>query len=132
MQLNPTTIARFWAKVAKSEECWLWQGANTGGTDPHGSFNTGIENLAHRFSWLLHFGPIPKGLKVLHTCDRPLCVRPDHLFLGTQRDNMQDCAKKGRIYSASTRKNKLSDDDVREIRRRWDNGDHWLVIASDF
>lgn len=93
-----TLADRFWSKVRKSDGCWLW-------TDkPHapwgygrlGNAINGKEIKAHRLSWMLHFGPIPDGLGVLHKCDTPLCVRPDHLFLGTQLDNVHDCVAKGR------------------------------------
>jgi len=60
-----------------------------------GSRKAGIKGT-HRVSWELHYGPIPKGMSVLHKCDNPPCVRPDHLFLGTQQDNLQDMRNKGR------------------------------------
>ena len=95
---------RFFAKVVKSDGCWLWQASkNNKGygqilvekTPKH------IVKLAHRVSWEIHNGPIPDGLGVLHACDTPLCVNPQHLFLGTQKDNMVDCAKKGRTNIGS-------------------------------
>lgn len=56
----------------------------------------GKRHLAHRFSWIIYFGSIPNGLHVLHHCDIPKCVNPEHLFLGTQSDNMNDMHSKGR------------------------------------
>lgn len=74
--------------------CWEWTGARN--RDGYGA--TGIlgATSAHRASWILHFGPIPAGMNVLHKCDNPPCVNPDHLFLGTHSDNMKDCWQKGR------------------------------------
>ena len=75
--------------------CWLWTGAVDG--DGYGVlYNSGDDRKTHRISWMIRFGPIPKGMSVLHKCDNPPCVNPDHLFLGTALDNMHDAMKKGR------------------------------------
>ena len=76
--------------------------------------------LAHRVAWELYRGPIPAGLRVLHHCDNPRCVNPDHLYLGTQRDNMRDCQQRGREPDRKGVQNghsKLTEDQVRFIRR---------------
>lgn len=75
--------------------CWLWMGGLN--TDGYGTFHFELRKApAHRASWEIHCGSVPEGLYVLHKCDVPCCVNPDHLFLGTQKDNIQDCIKKGR------------------------------------
>ncbi len=91
-----TTEQRFWSKVRKTDSCWLWTACvNACG---YGSFHPEKGNcLAHRFAWQITNGPIPNGLNVLHRCDTPACVKTDHLFLGNHRDNMRDCARKGRF-----------------------------------
>jgi hypothetical protein len=71
----------------------------TGASDANGYGRLIVKRrpiLAHRFSWALHYEPIPSGLYVCHRCDTPACVRPDHLFVGTQRDNARDCTRKSR------------------------------------
>lgn len=95
---------RFWEKVEKLTDCWVW----TAGTDDKGYGRIlnkrkehGGETRAHRLSWILHNGPIPTGLYVLHKCDNPPCVRPDHLFLGTNLDNMRDMKEKGRAANSN-------------------------------
>lgn len=89
-------MKRFWNKVKKTDYCWLWTAYTN--SDGYGQFwFRGTMGKAHRFSWILHNGEIPKGVCVLHIeCDNPPCVNPDHLELGTDADNMQDCLKKGR------------------------------------
>ena len=86
---------RFWPKVDKTDTCWLWTGAKN--DKGYGQIRSpGRIDFAHRLSWTLERGDIPPGLSVCHHCDTPLCVNPDHLFLGTQQDNSRDMGQKGR------------------------------------
>lgn len=103
---------RFWSRVKKTEGCWTWTGAKISG---YGDLRVSVtvHQLAHRFSWELHHGPIPAGLHVLHRCDNPPCVRPDHLFLGTNDDNVADSVNKGRAGR------KLTADQVLAIREEY-------------
>jgi len=93
-------IDRFMAKVQKTDTCWIWTGATNGGNDKnfvYGYFGVYPKMYyAHRFIWEYHNGPIPPKMCVMHTCDNPLCVRLDHLRLGTQLENIQDRDRKGR------------------------------------
>lgn len=85
----------FWNKVAIGDGCWEWQANRVGGK--YGQFiRDGIPRQAHRVAWEITFGPIPEGILVCHHCDNPPCCRPDHLFLGTNKDNSQDMVGKGR------------------------------------
>jgi len=86
---------RVWTKVKKTESCWEW----TASKNVHGYGiikKDGRMHLAHRVLFELTGGKIPNGMQVLHHCDNPACVNPDHLFLGTHGDNMRDMFKKGR------------------------------------
>lgn len=114
---------RFWSKVEKTDDCWEW----TASKDNHGYGHLGINGKiirAHRVAWELTTGPIPTGLCVLHKCDNPGCVRPDHLFIGTKADNNHDMIAKGRLPTQKGGANghaKLKQKDVDEIRRQYAN-----------
>jgi hypothetical protein len=89
----------FWSKVNK--ECWGWNGALD--SDGYGLIKlNGKVCKAHRVSWEIHCGPIPDGIDVLHSCDNRSCTNPEHLFLGTNADNIQDRCKKGRTPAGET------------------------------
>lgn len=88
---------RFWAKVQKTDTCWLWTGA-IDRQDRYGHVSKpGGSGTAHRYAWEITHGPIPDGLCVCHTCDVRHCVNPAHLWLGTNRENILDAKAKGRL-----------------------------------
>jgi hypothetical protein len=87
---------RFWAKVDKSGDCWLWTGSVAGDYGRLSITCSSRRIPAHRYSYMLHFGPFDERLFVCHRCDTPRCVRPDHLFLGDARDNAVDMSLKSR------------------------------------
>lgn len=134
------TEERFWSKVAKSDGCWLWTGAI--GRKGYGKFGIwgrkqGWEG-AHRASWRLHYGDVPDGVFVCHRCDVPSCVRPDHLFLGTDADNVRDMHGKGRwspnVSRAGAANNSavLTDEDVNRVRLLFAQGMSRAGLARTF
>ena len=105
---------RFWAGVEKTRYCWLWRKSAT--ANGYGQFDN---QRAHRVAWKLTMGSIPKGLLVLHKCDVKLCVRPSHLFIGTQQDNINDMFSKGRARKAKGENHgnaKLQEKDALKIK----------------
>ncbi len=107
-----TPEMRFWGRIKIAEGCWLWQGAvNTTGYGMACWANGEKNIVAHRLVYQMVKGPVPEGIEVCHTCDVPRCCNPEHLFLGTHQDNMQDRVRKGRIGRV------LKPDEVRQIRK---------------
>lgn len=114
-------------KTRKADECLLWTGQTRAGTTPSAltygvAFYKGKRIAVHRLAFILWNGPIPKGKCVLHSCDRPLCVRPEHLSTGDQKENTRQCIERGRFLAKSFKagskhaQTNLSDEDVAEIR----------------
>lgn len=137
----PAIEPRFWTFVDKSGDCWEWRGVAT--EDGYGRFMIrGKRWLAHRVAYALANGPIPDGFFVCHHCDNPRCVRPSHLFLGTNRDNMQDASQKGHLHwngatppvHRGERNNlaKLTADTVRQIRAEFAGGDTITAIGARY
>lgn len=114
--MSKTTEQRFWEKVDKSGDCWLWRSGT--GSNGYGSFwfNRKICS-AHRVAYELTYGEIPKELIVCHSCDCPLCVNPSHLWIGTVNDNIQDMVTKQRQRGPT----KLTGQSVITIRRLYAN-----------
>lgn len=122
---------------------WIGVTVRSNGRDSHryGRFTrNSVKNLAHRVAYERQFGPIPKGLMVLHRCDNTLCCNPDHLFLGTHVDNMKDMSIKGRATrlsrpgkkGESSPKAKLTDAQVVEIRRLRAMGETVTILAAAY
>lgn len=124
---------RFWSKVIKQQECWEWNGERD--KDGYGKINlmSFQTRVAHRLSWILTFGEIPEGMLVCHRCDNPSCVNPNHLFLGTQSDNINDMYKKGRgIFHKGEHccRAKLTNAQANKIRELYSSGRHTQATLS--
>lgn len=123
---------RFWRYVKKGDGCWEWMASKN--KKGYGSFGTGDRrtSLAHRVSWVLNVGIIPEGFYVLHKCNNPGCVRPSHLYLGTQLDNMND-RKRTTGYNLHGENNpfsRFSVEDIRNIRELSNQGKSRTEIAE--
>ena len=124
--MRKTLEERFWEKVDKAGDCWLW----TGSIDSKGYGHIKVDGkvqLAHRVAWELENGPIPAGegshgTCACHTCDNRACVNPAHLFLGSHKDNLRDMEEKGRAADKRGEKNgraKLTNHQIPYIKELW-------------
>lgn len=126
MAINQDT---FWRHVDRSGDCWVWTASRNrrGYGRMHSLRENGHREIvqSHRASWEMTYGPIPSGSYVLHHCDNPPCVRPDHLFIGSQFDNMRDAARKGRLTRRGEKNSraKLTWGEVHAIRAAYGTGD---------
>lgn len=126
---------RFWSKVKKTDTCWFWIGAKA--TNGYGRFKFAGRCVSpHRISYESVHGPT--SLNVCHKCDTPSCVRPDHLFAGTQSANMKDAMAKGRAqppspraaFGTQNRQSTLSAGRVAELRKRVQEGESVYAVAK--
>lgn len=139
--MKPERIAQFWSHVEKTGGCWLWRGTkrNPEPRRAYGVFRKDGQRVsAHRLAWELQYGPIPAGRGyhgtcVLHSCDNPSCVRPQHLFLGTNGDNVADSVRKGRrARGERSATAKLTEKQVKAIRQRAAAGETCSILAKAF
>lgn len=108
---------RFFAKVDKSGECWIWKGKKLKSGYGVFSLRNRSDMRSHRAAWEFTYGPIPEGLVVMHICDNKICCRIDHLRLGTQKQNLQDMKKKGRsAFGEKNGSTKLTESQARFIK----------------
>jgi len=128
-------VSRIFSRVEQNGDCLLWKGPKT--SDGYGSIGIGrsTNKRVHRVVWELSHGEIPKGKLVCHSCDTPLCVNVNHLFLGTPRDNTQDMIRKGRDYRPRGENHpnaKVNDAQVAAIRYWRSQGRTLSAIADSF
>jgi hypothetical protein len=115
-----TPQERFWKYVVKTDGCWKWVGSKD--SNGYGRLNVdGAPELAPRLSWMIHYGDIPEGKCVCHKCDNPSCTNPEHLFVGSYKDNTADMWNKGRAKPGVSLgekhgMSKLTSETVRAIR----------------
>lgn len=147
--MHEQVAKRFWAKVDQATECWIWTAARKK-PEGYGFFKILRRmHYAHRVSWEMASGrSIPAGLSVCHVCDNPPCVRPEHLFLGTNADNLRDASRKGRTANGHRNgkhtkpectprgethgRAKLSAVDVRAIRQLAADGTTQKLLGERF
>lgn len=132
-QFKPIPVGeRFWSKVFKTRNCWLWTAKlDVGG---YGIIKSeGKNRKAHRISYEMAFGKIPDGRIVCHRCDNPKCVNPRHLFIGSHMDNRRDCvSKKRQAVGTAVTISKLTPAKVRAIRKQFARGIRITPLARRY
>lgn len=133
-QTQAARDAAFWSRVSKGGECWLWTGGTSGANGYGKTSLHGVKVYVHRLSYDMHNAePAPAHLDVCHSCDVRLCVNPAHLFVGTHKVNMEDCAAKGRTCRGErVRTAKLTEIGVLEFRSRLGRGERQSDLRREF
>lgn len=124
--------------IRKTDRCWIWTGDKYSSGYGRITIGAGVQVRAHRFMYEQRFGKIPDGLFALHKCDVRTCVNPEHIFIGTKKDNMQDCISKGRhkyktLKGTESPNSNLTTEDIVEIKRLYETGKYFQrEIAAKF
>lgn len=136
MRWTLTLRERFEEKIRKTDGCWYWIGSHNG---KYGQMRVDYRlEFAHRLAWQLYIGSIPLGMCVCHRCDNGMCVRPSHLWIGTQGENLRDMVRKNRqrwnpLRGSACGTAKLTEVQVRRIKERLrDGGSSKVLLASEF
>lgn len=120
----------------RTKDCWNWIKSVRSSSNPYGQIRyQGKIWIASRLSWVHHRGPIPEGLCVLHKCDNPKCINPEHLYLGTNKDNTKDILDRGRRQDQRGERNpnrRLSTEDVEKIKAMLTDKIRQKDIAAKF
>lgn len=138
MKLTKKQEERFWKKVQKTDSCWLWMGSKNSGVSPHGRVRIdGKNRLTHHISFLLANGYLPafdgKVMALCHNCGNASCVNPEHLYIGTHKENMQDKKRHGTqpvMDGESNPNSRLKESDVIIIKSRFSETN--VAIARDY
>lgn len=142
-------LSRYWSRVRRDVECWEWQGAKTKAGYGQIGYGSRLVLYTHRVAYELMHGPVPVGRSVLHRCDNPPCCRPDHLYAGTQAENVADAARQGHMrrnisrdrlramsdkarVSNPGRKPRLTPAQVHVVHQRLNDGVRQATIAQEF
>ncbi len=137
-RVRKTNEGRFWEHAVRSDGCWLWEG-HVQKTTGYGTSNWENDDgklvfiTAHCLSYRLFKGEIPKGKLVRHTCDIRHCVNPEHLIIGTYKNNMEDCVERGRIANGEAQGlSVMTEEKVRELRVRVAAGEKQMYLAPEY
>ena len=129
MDISPNRLKKFHSSYYVTPGCWIWKSAKPSVGGGYGRFCADyVRDGAHRFSYRIHKGEIPKGVEVRHKCDNPACVNPEHLELGTHSDNMKDMVQRGRHRTGEGNR-RLTEDSVRLIKKALAQGVKASVIT---
>jgi len=120
------------SKIEKTNSCWIWKGYVN--PDGYGRYSSNYKTFfAHRYSWIIHKGNIPNAILVCHSCDNRKCVNPEHLFLGTHKDNYQDSKNKKRhVHGNSHGQTKIKEEFHEEIINSYLSGETQRNIAKKY
>lgn len=145
-KITSEVLNRFWSRVdiKDSSECWNWLRLKD--KDGYGRICIDSTDVrAHRLSYIIHYGEIPKGLLICHKCNNPSCCNPCHLYAGTPKENMQDCKNSGRLKSYENIRKyqqthfgekhpraKLTENQVLKIKKLLSKGIKQGILAEKF